>query len=54
MNLVKLQIIKLVYRNARDFCALTAKKIREIKETIPFTIATKRIKDLGINQSLRR
>ena len=27
----------------------TEKKEREIKETIPFTIATKRIKYLGIN-----
>ena len=29
---------------------LTMRKQREIKETIPFTIATKRIKYLGINQ----
>ena len=30
---------------------LTKKSEREIKETIPFTIATKRIKYLGINLS---
>ena len=30
---------------------LTEKSEREIKETIPFTIATKRIKYLGINLS---
>ena len=46
MNLVKLQITKLMYRNARDFCALTTKISIEIKETITFTTATKRIKYL--------
>ena len=45
MNIVKLQDIKslaFLYTN-------NEKTEREIKETIPFTIATKRIKYLGIN-----
>ena len=47
MNLVKLQDIKLTHRNA--FLDTNNEKIeREIKETIPFTIATKRIKYLKI------
>ena len=47
MNIVKFQDIKLTHRNPFHFYALR-KKEREIKETIPFTIATKRIKYLGI------
>ena len=47
MNIVKFQDIKLTHRNPFHFYALR-KREREIKETIPFTIATKRIKYLGI------
>ena len=50
MNIVKLQNIKLIYRNPLYSYTLTMKKTeREIKEKIPFTIATKRIKYLGVN-----
>ena len=50
MNIVKLQDIKLIHRNLLHFYRPTMKKTeREIKETIPFTIAKKRIKYLGIN-----
>ena len=42
MNIVKLQGIKLIQRNPLN------ETEREIKETIPFTIAMKRIKYLGI------
>ena len=50
MNTVKLQDIK-IHRNPLHSYTLTnnEKKEREIKEIIPFTIATKRIKYLGIN-----
>ena len=49
MNIEKLQDIKLIHRNALCSYTLTRKKLeREIKETIPFTIAMKRIKFLGI------
>ena len=43
MNLVKLQDTKLIYRNLLHFYT------REIDETIPFMVASKRIKYLGIN-----
>ena len=44
MNLVKSQNLKLIHRNPLHSYTLTVKKIGiEIKETIPFTIATKRI-----------
>ena len=47
MNIVKLQDIKLTHRNA--FLYTNNEKIeREIKETIPFSIAMKRIKYLEI------
>ena len=44
MNLVRLQDTKLTHRNL-----LHSYTLREIKETIPFTIVTKRIKYIGIN-----
>ena len=48
MNIAKLQDIKLTHRNPLHSYTLTMRKTeREIKETIPFTIATKRIKYLG-------
>ena len=47
MNIGKLQDIKLTHRNLVDSYTLTMRE-REIKETILFTIATKRIKYLGI------
>ena len=50
MNIVKLQDIKSTHRNPLHSYTLTIKKSeREIKETIPFTIAMKRIKYLGRN-----
>ena len=50
MNLEKLQDTKLIHRNLLYFYMPKAKKLkREIKETIPFTTAIKRIKYLGIN-----
>ena len=48
MNIVKLQDIKLTHRNLLHSYTLTEKTEREIKETILFTIAMKRIKYLGI------
>ena len=48
MNTLKLQDIKLVHRNPLHSYTLTMRKQKEIKETIPFTIAMKRIKYLGI------
>ena len=48
MNIVKLQDIKLTRRNPLHSYTLTWED-REIKETIPFTVAMKRIKYLGIN-----
>ena len=50
MNLAKLQDTNAIRRNHLHFYILTVKKSgREIKESILFTIATKRIKYLGIN-----
>ena len=40
---------KLTHRNPLHSYTLTMRKQREIKETIPFTTAMKRIKYLGIN-----
>ena len=48
MNIVKLQDIKLTQRNPLHSYTPTMRKQKEIKETIPFTIATKRIKYLGV------
>ena len=45
MNIVKSQDIKLIHRNPLHFYTLMMKQTeREIKETILFTIAMKRIK----------
>ena len=48
MTIVKLQDIKSTHRNPLHSYTLIQKTEREIKETIPFTIATERIKYLGI------
>ena len=49
MNIVKLQDTKLIHWNPLYSYTLTMKKTeREIEETVPFTIATKRIKYLGV------
>ena len=49
MNLAKLQDTKSIHRSHWHFYILTMKNQKEIKESISFTIATKRIKYLGIN-----
>ena len=50
MNIVKLQNIKLTHRNPlHKLYIYNEKTEREIKETISFTIATKRIKYLGVH-----
>jgi len=49
MNLVKLQDTKLVHRTQLHFYILTMKEQKEIRETIPFTITSKRIKYPGVN-----
>ena len=51
MNLVKFQKTTSIHRNHLHFYILSnnEKSQREIKESIPFTTATKRIKYLGIN-----
>ena len=49
MNLAKLQDTKSIHRNNLHFYIQHEKSERETKELIPFTIATKRIKYLGIN-----
>ena len=49
MNSVKLQDTKLIHRNRLPFYILTMKDQKEIRETIPFTIASRRIKYLGVN-----
>ena len=41
--------MKLIQRNPLHSYILTIKKEREIEEIIPFTIAMKRMKYLGIN-----
>ena len=48
MNLAKLQATKSIHINPLHFFTLTMKNQKD-KEPIPFTIATKRIKYLGIN-----
>ena len=47
MNSVKLQDSKLIHRHLLHF--YTQQTIREIKKIIPFIVASKRIKYLGIN-----
>ena len=50
MNSVKFQDTKLIHRNFVEFLNTNNKlSEREIKETLPFTLATKRIKYLVIN-----
>ena len=49
MNLAKFQDTKSIHRNHLHSYILTVKSQKEIKESIPFTIATKRIKYLGIS-----
>ena len=49
MNTVKSQNIKVIHRNLLLSYILTMKNQKEIKESIPFIIATKIIKYLGIN-----
>ena len=50
MNLAKFQDTKSIHRNHLHFYILNNEKSeREIKEPIPFTIVTKRIKYLGIS-----
>ena len=48
MNIVKLQDIKPTHRNPLHSYTLIMRKQREIKVTIPFTTAMKRIKYLGM------
>ena len=50
MKIVKLQDIKSTLRNPlHSYTLINNEKVeKQIKETIPFTIATKRIKCLGI------
>ena len=48
MNIGKLQDIKSTHRNPLHSYTLIMRKYKKIKETIPFTIAMKRIKYLGI------
>ena len=50
MNSEKLQDKKLIYGNLLHlYCTNNNLSEREIRKTIPFTIASKRIKYLGIN-----
>ena len=51
MNIAKLQDIKLTQKSLAFPDTNNEKSEREIKETIPLTIAIKRIKYLGINLS---
>ena len=52
MNLVKLQDTKLIYRNLLCFYILATNYQKEkLREKIPCTVTSKRIKHLGINLS---
>ena len=48
-ELAKLQDIKSIHRNHLHFYILTMKNQKEVKDSIPLTIATERVKYLGIN-----
>ena len=48
MNLVMSQDTALMHRNLLHFCTLTTTDHKEIRETISFTTASRRIKCLGI------
>ena len=50
MNLVKLQNRKLLYRNLLRFCTNNELSEKKVMMIIPFTVASKRIKYVGINQ----
>ena len=49
MNLIKLQDTKLIHKSFAFLYTISKRSEREIKETIPFTIAPKRINYLGMN-----
>ena len=49
MNLAKFWDTRLIHRNNLHFHTNNEKSERKIKESIPLTIAAKRIKYLGIN-----
>ena len=49
MNLAKFQDTKSIHKSLAFLYTKNEKSEREIKEPIPFTIATKRIKYLAIN-----
>ena len=49
MNLAKQKDTKSIFRNQRHFCTQTMKYQKEIRTKIPFDIATRKIKYLGIN-----
>ena len=51
MNLVKLQVTKLMYISLLHLYTNNERSEREIQEAIPFTTASKRRKYLGINLS---
>ena len=49
MNLAKSQDTKLIHRNQLHFYINIEKAEKEIREAIPFTMASKRKKYLGVN-----
>ena len=49
MNLVKLQITKVIQKSVVFLYTNNERSLREMQESIPFTITSKRIKYLGIN-----
>ena len=49
MNLAKFQDTKSIHKSIAFLYTNNEKSEREIKESVPFTTATKRIKYLGIN-----